>query len=202
MWHSKNERCKARGFVRHWHVAVDESLARGTRKRFTFPDRVDPVIDIRSEEYNSSSARTRAFFCLLAKQRPRYLENGEEIPLGPSVVSQASLKHRHHVFPRAQLKRHFPSRAFNSLCNICFLVSRDNEMIGKKLPRKYLEAHRAAGRKHFPRVMRSHLIPVGKEGGVWERGVVRAFKRFRSERLALICKAFEKEAGIRLFRRD
>jgi hypothetical protein len=33
------------------------------------------------------------------------LENGEEIPLGPSVVSQASLKHRHHVFPRAHLMR-------------------------------------------------------------------------------------------------
>ena len=190
----------------HRNIVADtklfESLAHGTRKRFTFSDRIDPVIDIRSEEYNSGSARTRAFFCLLAKQRPRYLENGEEIPLGPSVVSPASLKHRHHVFPRAQLKRYFPARAFNSLCNICFLVSRDNEMIGKKLPRKYLEAYRMAGRKYFARVMKSHLIPVGKEEGVWERGVVRAFKSFRSERLVLICKAFEKEAGIRLFRRD
>src|ERR1017187_1820425 len=106
-----------------------ESLARGTKKRFSFADRLDPV-DIRTEEYNSSSARTRAFFCLLARQYPRYLENGEMIPLGPTVVSQASLKHRHHVFPRARLRRHFPPRDFNSLCNICFLVSRDNEMIG------------------------------------------------------------------------
>lgn len=178
-----------------------QSLAQGTKRRFAFPDRLDPVLDIQSEEYNSSSARTRAFFCLLANQGPRYLENGEEIPLGPSVVDQASLKHRHHVFPRAQLKRHFQPRAFNSLCNICFLVSRDNEMIGKKLPRKYLANYQLTGRRYFARVMRSHLIPVGKDGAVWEHGVVRAFKLFRSQRLALICKAFEKEAGIKLFRK-
>lgn len=177
------------------------SLAQGAKRRFTFPDRLDPVLDIQSEEYNSSSARTRVFFCLLAKQGPRYLENGEEIPLGPRVVDQASLKHRHHVFPQAQLRGRFQSRAFNSLCNICFLVSRDNEMIGKKLPRKYLAAYQSAGRRYFPRVMKSHLIPAGKDSAVWEHGVVRAFKNFRSQRLALICKAFEKEAGIKLFRK-
>jgi hypothetical protein len=178
-------------------------LGHDTKRRFTFLNRLDPVLDIQSEEYNSSSARTRAFFCLLAKQQPRYLENGEEIPLRPTVVSQASLKHRHHVFPRAQLRRaNFEARAFNSLCNICFLVSRDNLMIGKRLPRKYLAAYHASGRKYFSRVMKSHLIPAGKDGAVWDQGVVRSFKRFRAQRLALICKAFEKEAGIKLFRRD
>jgi hypothetical protein len=183
-------------------VKLFRSLAQGTKRRFAFPDRLDPVLDIQGEEYNSSSARTRAFFCLLATQGPRYLENGEEIPLGPTVVSQASLKHRHHVFPRARLRRHFQPRAFNSLCNICFLVSRDNEKIGKRLPRKYMAAYQAAGRKYFPRVMKSHLIPVGKEGGVWEKGIVRAFKHFRSQRLTLICKTFEKEAGLKLFRKS
>ena len=44
-------------------------------------------------------------------------------------------------------------------------------------------------------------ISVGKDGAVWEHGVVRSFKHFRSQRLALICKTFEKEAGIKLFRK-
>ena len=74
-------------------------------------------------------------------------------------------------------------------------------MIGKKLPRKYLATYQSAGRGYFARVMKSHLIPAGKDGAVWEHGVVRAFKLFRSQRLALICKAFEKEAGIKLFRK-
>jgi len=50
--------------------------------------------------------------------------------------------------------------------------------------------------------MRSHLIPVGNDNGVWQRGAVRAFKQFRKERLALICASFEKEAGIKLFRKN
>lgn len=176
-----------------------ESLARGTKRRFSFTDRLDPD-DIRREEYNSSSARTRAFFCLLAKHHPRYLDNGEEIPLRSPVISPASRKHRHHIFPRAQLGHHFSAQTFNSLCNICFLVARDNEMIGSKLPHTYLAAYRENGRKHFSSDMRSHLIPVSKDSGVWERGVVRAFKQFRAERLALICRGFEKEAGMKLFR--
>jgi hypothetical protein len=176
-----------------------EALARGARRHFTIRDRLDPVLDLQSEEYNSGSARTRAFFCLLAARQPRYLENGEPIPLG-TVIAFANTKHRHHIFPQAQLRRYFPARVFNSLCNICFLVSRDNEMIGMRLPRKYLADYRDSDRSHFARVMKSHLIPVGHDSGVWERSTTRAFRRFRADRLRLICQAFEKEAGIKIFR--
>lgn len=71
-----------------------------------------------------------------------------------------------------------------------------------KLPRHYLADYRDENRSAFRKVMRSHLIPVGDDSGVWERGVVQAFKHFRKERLALICRAFEKEAGIKLFKKD
>jgi len=99
-----------------------------------------------------------------------------------------------------QLKHYgFSSSVYNGLCNICFLVSRDNQQIGSRLPRGYLAEYRDAGRSRFHRVMRSHLIPVRPESGVWERGVKVGFKQFRAERLALICKAFEKQAGIKLF---
>ncbi len=189
----------------HRNIVADaklfEALARGTKRHFALRDRLDPALDLQSEEYNSGSARTRAFFCLLASREPRYLENGEPIPLG-TVISFANKKHRHHIFPQGRLRRHFPPRVFNSLCNICFLVSRDNEMVGMRLPRRYLADYRDSGRNHFARVMKSHLIPVGIESGVWERGTVQAFKHFRAERLALISKAFEKEAGFKLFRKN
>ena len=189
----------------HRNIVADaklfEALARGAKRHFVLKDRLDPVLDLQAEEYNSGSARTRAFFCLLACRRPRYLENGEPIPLG-TVISFANKKHRHHIFPQAQMRRYFPPRVFNSLCNICFLVSRDNEKVGMRLPRRYLADYRESGRSHFVSGMKSHLIPVGTDGGVWQTGTVRAFKRFRSERLALICKALEQEAGIKLFRKS
>lgn len=198
------QRYSGRGY--HRNIMADArffaSLARGSRTRFVFSDRLDPVLDIQAAEYASRSARARAFFCLLATRAPRYLENGQPIPLDKPVISHSNRKHRHHVFPQAQLRNHVSSRVYNSLCNICFLVSRDNLKIGKRLPRKYLSDYRESSRKRFRRVMRSHLIPAGTESGVWEGGVVRAFKKFRQERLKLICAAFEKEAGMRLFRRS
>jgi hypothetical protein len=178
------------------------ALALGRKRHFTFDERLDPIADLQVEQYNASSALTRAFFCLLAKQKPRYLDNGDPIPLDFQVISPASAKHSHHIFPRARLNAVVSRKAYNSLCNICFLVSADNEGIGKKLPRYYLADCRNGGRKRFRSVMRSHLIPVEKDGGVWERNVGRGFKHFRSERLKLICRAFERQAGMTLFRKS
>jgi hypothetical protein len=197
------QRYSGRGY--HANIASDatffESLARGTRKRFAFTERLDPVIDIQGAEYASHSARARAFFCLLAANEPRYLDNGEPIPLGPQVMSHANRKHRHHIFPRGQLKNRLSPRIYNSLCNICFLVSHDNVKIGMKHPRRYLAEYRETSRRRFRQVMKSHLIPVGEESGVWDRGIVGAFKGFRQQRLELICKEFERQAGIKLFRK-
>ena len=138
------QRYSGRGY--HRNISADarlfEAMARGAKKRFTFSDRLDPVADIQSAEYAARSARTRTFLCLLASRKPCYLENGEPIPLDSAVTSQSNQRHRHHVFPQAQLRRHFPSRIYNSLCNVCFLVSRDNQKIGMRLPRKYLAEYR------------------------------------------------------------
>lgn len=199
------QRYSGRGY--HRNIVADarffEALAKGKRGgRFVFTERLDPVMDLQSAEYASRSARARAFFCLLALNDPRYLENGEPIPVGSGVVSHANAKQRHHVFPQAQLRKSFPSKVYHSLCNICFLVSRDNQRIGKKLPRNYLADYRQLGRAQFRRVMKSHLIPVAGEDGVWERSIARAFKQFRRQRLTLICAEFEKAAGIKLFRKD
>lgn len=198
------QRYSGRGY--HHNIVADaklfESLANGSKKRFVFRDRLDPVVDLQASEYASRSARTRAFFCLLASRNPQYLENGQPIPIGPGVLSHANAKHRHHVFPQAQLKNHFPARVYNSLCNICFLVSRDNQKIGKRLPRIYLADYQDGGRRRFRRAMKSHLVPVGDESGVWQKGLVASFKLFRQQRLALICSEFERAAGMKLFRRN
>jgi hypothetical protein len=178
-----------------------ESLAYNKRKYFTFKDYLDPVYDLQNETYNSGSSCSRAFFCLLAAQNPRYLENGENIPLDRATASHSNRKHRHHVFPQAQLRSHLRARFFNSLCNICFLVSRDNQKIGNRLPRTYLADYRKSGRDLFAKVMKSHLIPVGDDSGVWQFSIKAGFKQFRTQRLSLICRAFEREAGIRLFRK-
>ena len=157
----------------HRNIVADarlfESLANGSQKRFVLGpnDRLDPVFDIQGEQYQAGSARTRAFFCLLASQEPRDLESGQPLDVSGDVISPANRKHRHHLFPR-QLSSHVSPKAYNSLCNICFLISFDNLKIGSRLPRSYLTEYFENGRAQFKRVMRSHLVPVGTDSGVWE----------------------------------
>ena len=198
------QRYSGRGY--HRNIVSDaklfESLANGARKHFIFRDRLDPILDIQGAQYGSRAARTRAFFCLLACRKPRYLENGERIPIQHNAITHANRKHRHHIFPQSQLANQFSSRVYNSLCNICFLVAYDNQKIGNRLPRHYLADYQENGRGRFRRVMRSHLIPVSDDDGVWQRGLIAAFRQFRQQRLRLICTAFEKEAGIKLFRKS
>ena len=198
------ERYSGRGY--HRNLVADArffaALGQGKRTRFVFKDLLDPAFDIQGAEYTSRSARTRAFFCLLSARKPRYLENGEEISLEQGVLSHANLRNRHHIFPKARLSGHFRARVYNSLCNICFLVSRDNQKIGMRLPRFYLDDYRAVGRARFKQVMNSHLIPVGEDSGIWDRGLVGAFKTFRKNRLSVICAEFERAAGIKLFRKN
>ena len=190
----------------HRNIVADaklfESLAHGKQRRFSLGELIDPTVGIQGEVYQAGSARTRTFFCLLASLKPQDLESGEPFNLRSDEISPANQKHRHHVFPRSQMSGLVSAQAYNSLCNICFLISSDNLAISGRRPRSYLADYDEAGRAQFRRVMKTHLIPVGAENGVWERGIVKGFKKFRAERLALICAAFEKAAGMKLFRKD
>ncbi len=180
-----------------------QDLAFGKSRVFTFRELLDPVLTVRAEQYNAQSARTRAFFCLLASKKPKYLDNGNEIPIGTAALSPGSKTHRHHIFPRAQLRQYgFSPSAYNSLCNLCFLVAEDNQSIGSRLPRNYLADFKSTARTHFGPAMKRHLIPVSVGSGVWQTGVKSAYKQFLAERLKLICKEFESAAGIRIFQRD
>lgn len=196
------QRYSGRGY--HKNIVADASffsdLAKGKHVQFRFRDLLDPVVDVQGTQYASNSARTRAFFCLLARKRPCYLDCGGEIPLA-NVASHSNQRHRHHIFPKQQLSSRFSAAVYNTLCNICFLVCKDNTQIGMRLPRRYLAHYRERNGRALRRILRSHLIPSGEESGLWDRGVVRSFKAFRSARLKLICDEFEREAGMKLFRR-
>ncbi|MGD0383056.1 MAG: DUF262 domain-containing protein [Thermoguttaceae bacterium] len=179
-------------------VRFFERLAKTSHTRFTFSDRMDPA-DVSRAEYIQRSALTNAFFCLLACQQPRYLANGQQIPL-TVFASQANRSDRHHIFPKQMLANYgFTHRDFNSLCNICFIVSRENQEFGMKRPDSYLKEY--SKKRHFARTMRSHLIPYKDESGLWTRDVRKAYVIFLRRRLIEICRAFEKQAGIKLFRK-
>jgi hypothetical protein len=171
-------------------------LGRSKKGRFLPGERIRPY-EIRRTEYGRRSALTTAYFCLLLLRKPQYLANGQDIP-EQAHASIANRKDKHHVFPRNLLRRSGISlREINSLCNICFLVAEENQSFGNRRPASYLSDY--ASKRHFGKVLGSHLIPSAPRAGIWDTNVKRGFRTFIDQRLKLICREFEREAGTKLF---
>ncbi|MBN2037223.1 MAG: DUF262 domain-containing protein [Chitinispirillaceae bacterium] len=176
-----------------------QRLGRRREGRFNYRDRMS-FAELRRTDYTSGGSLEIAFWLMLSKRKPCYLESGVPMPL-EGTASVANRKDKHHIFPRALLERNdFTAREANSLANMCYLVAEENQSIGSNKPAVYLEDYKRL--KHFPRVMRSHLIPYRSDSALWNRNVRSAYRKFVRQRIDLIRRAFEKEAGTRLFRRD
>jgi hypothetical protein len=172
-------------------------LARDGKARFQLQERVD-ISDLSRADYSRRASISDAFFCLLAEREPSYIENGEPLPL-QVYASRANAKNKHHIFPRKHLRPlKIAARKINSICNICFVVAEENQSIGSKPPRRYLEAHRR--KQYFARTMKSHLIPYDAKSGLWDPNSRRGFQSFLKVREAAIARAFEEAAGMKLFR--
>lgn len=144
-----------------------ERLARNANAQLPKMPRV-PAHALRSIDYSRRGPISNAFFCLLRGNHPRYLEDGSEIPLG-EISSRRNRSDKHHVFPRALLRRNgFESDRANSILNICYLVARENQSVGKQPPRKYLEELPRSVRFRT-RALRSHLLPTKMDSGLWDR---------------------------------
>ncbi len=149
-----------------------------------------PLRAIRYAEYARRSMLTDGYFCLLRLMEPRYLEDGEPIPVN-EYSTRANRNDKHHIFPRQLLvNRGYASGDYNSIANICFLVARENQSIGSRPPHVYLE-QLPHGRRARNQALRSHLIPWHDESGLWEKNARRGFRRFVAAR------AHENREGIR-----
>lgn len=179
-------------------IAYFKRLGRNRNGRFSFSDLVDRG-DVRRTEYHNRGGLISAFYILLLKRRPRYILSGNEIPVD-EAISISNRKDKHHIFPKDLLRSNdFSAKEANSLCNICFIAAKENIPFSNKKPVVYLDEHRRS--KHFASTMKSHLIPYKSVSPLWDDNARRGFRKFVDERLELICSEFEKEAGMRLFKR-
>lgn len=177
-------------------------LAEKKRAKFPFSQLAEKA-DVRRAQYQSHTGITAAFYCLLAHRGPvSILDNGLNVVSMDRYSTSANRKDRHHVFPRAPLRHaDIPLRDYNSIANVCLLTAEENQRIGSRRPSSYLHEP-ALRRKLFNSKMHRHLIPNDPESGLWDRSLMKGFRRFLNTRTDVLCKAFEAEAGIRLFRRE
>jgi len=138
---------------------------------------------------------------LLRLNRPRYLKDGTLIPLG-DISNRRDNRDKHHIFPKNLLSDYglSPERS-NTVLNICYLTAAENRSVGRRIPRRYLDDIPRSKRARTL-AMRSHFIPSKGGQGVWDPSIRRGFKAFLEDRTRLLVRAFERQAGMRLFERD
>jgi len=178
-----------------------KSLSENEEAKFRYVAQV-AVADVGRSHYAARTGITSAFYSLLLKKGPiSILDDGlNPIPLD-RYSTNANRRDRHHNFPRAVLSNaRFSAKLYNSICNICLLTAEENQRLGSRRPSSYLGAVCKLG--YFGRKMDRHLIPIAVDGGIWMSSVRKGYDKFRRERTALIVSAFEREAGIKLFRSE
>lgn len=183
-------------------VKYFKRLAKNPNAKFTFAQQIEKA-DVRRTQYQSRTGIGAAFYCLLARRHPvSILDDGINLVPLERYSTRANRKDRHHIFPRGPLRNaDVPLSEYNSIANVCLLTAEENQRISSRRPFSYLRAP-ASRKKQFNSKMRRHLIPHDDGSGLWERRLKSGFRRFVKARAELLCRAFQEEAGIRLFRRD
>lgn len=173
-------------------------LAKTSNAKFIPSEKINPV-DLLKMDYQKSSSISKAYFLVLRSKKPTYLLNGYEMILD-DASSISNRKDRHHIFPKAHLRRiQVNPRWINSICNICYIEADENQSISDIHPRNYLKEYKK--HRHFTRVMKSHLIPASATSPVWDTNNKRSFLNFLNVRGKLIVGEIEKLAGTKLFER-
>jgi hypothetical protein len=178
-------------------AAFFAKLAQGRVVRFRLSERLNRDELLRAA-YGRRSSIGDAFLCMLISQKPKYLSNGGDMQLS-DFASAANRRHKHHFFPRQHLARFgIKQRAINSILNLCLVHAEENSTFGSKPPRQYLEPFRRL--RHFPNVMKRHLVPLDDGSPIWEATSTGSYQGFLKARQDLACSAFERLAGAKLFR--
>ncbi len=199
-WHTAcGDRYSGSGFNRNIpdDIKFFQRLANGTNAKYPITEKILPIDFLKSNYKNSGASSTSAYFIMLRSKKPKYLLNGHEMLLD-NTSSISNRKDRHHIFPYAFLKRRNVNlKWINSIANICYLESDENQSISDKHPKDYLEDYKRL--KHFGSVMKSHLIPYDKTSPVWENNFQKAFVDFINIRGKIIIMEIEKLAGAKIF---
>ena len=144
---------------------------------------------------STTSAIRNGILCLLNMRRPLHFRNRSEISIGGDHFSTFSRAEKHHIFPAEFLrKRGFALGKVHSIPNFCFVPSQLNRWISDKAPSEYMTEIREqyADMKDFESVMRSHLIPVDNDSGIWTDD----FELFLRQRARLLVQEIKLKCGI------
>lgn len=146
-----------------------------------------------SMSYTTSAVRN-GVLCLLNLQAPMHFRNATRIAIGGDYFSKFNVAERNHIFPVGFLKKSgHRTEDVHKIPNFAFLPEDLSKWIGDRPPSQYmLDIRNELGVDLFEKVMRSHLIPIGDNSGIWNDN----YERFLMKRSEMIIGEVMRRCGI------
>lgn len=199
-WHtSLGERYSGGAFNKNIPNDINffRKLAKRKTYKYVISNKINPNELFKKGYKQINSSAVKGFYLFLKSLRPRYIEVGYPMMLD-NPLWLSNRKDRHHIFPTNVLNRkHIKSRWNNSLLNICFLSADENQSISDDYPHKYLGYYKTKRKKYFHSVMRSHVLPIKMDSGVWEMNTKKGFKSFLNQRAERLLTRIANKVGIK-----
>ena len=144
----------------------------------------------------TTSAVRNGVLCLLNMRKPRRFDTGEIMSVSGPDFERFTRAESHHVFSSGYLKSHgFQTKEVHWIPNFCYMPSVISKRIGDAPPSQYMADFRSElGETRFAEVMRSHLIPVGNDSGIWNDD----YRLFLNQRSELLFGAIQQLCGVRV----
>lgn len=197
-WHTAlGERYSGSAFSRNItkDIIFFTKLVNKENYKYSIDEKINPNELLKKDYAKTNQSAVAAFYLFLRANKPKYLEMGYPMILD-NALALSNRKDKHHIFPKALLsRRKIKSKWNNSLLNICFLAANENQSINDDKPQNYLGEYRR--KRHFKKVMRSHLIPVASDSGVWEDNLRNGFKLFLNQRANRILNSMTKLTDVK-----
>ena len=148
-----------------------------------------------SARMSQTSAIRNGLLCLLHTLSPLDFRNQQKVALKGEHFSKFTLAERHHIFPVGFLKQQgFDAKRVHTIANFCFISSSTNKWISDRAPSEYMREIRNmySNEDKFRSVMRTHLIPVEEDSGLWTDD----YERFLKQRTSLLMREIRIRCGI------
>lgn len=141
--------------------------------------------------FSASRAFVKAILCVLAYQQPKSFVDNSVVHLDNGWLKQANSKNYHHFFPKAYLEKKKEDYFYvNHVANITLVDDFLNKrVIRAKAPGTYMKQF-IKDNPEIDACMESHLITLGKSGGVLDNDYWTFFEAR--------CEAFSKELNKRI----
>lgn len=192
-----------------WRVAFSERYTSASQTRMTedatwirnlidndaeFPHGINTDIDalIRGSMRATGSAVRNGILCLLNLQKPRHFTNGSDIQINTEYFAKFTIKERHRIVSYAPLKQQVMENRVNSLANFAFIPEEfsQEQLLASELMRAIRD--KLNDDYEFDRIMRTHLIPVADDSGIWQDD----YELFLRQRAALLLEEVRHLCGI------